>query len=229
MSDTTTPTTSRAILVALIASTSLACASLSNAERGGLIGMAAGGAAGAAIGNANGSTTKGAIIGAAVGGTAGAIIGARMDRQARELEQTIAGAKIERVGEGIHVTFDSGILFDFDSDILRSEARTNLRELARSLDKYPGSDLLIVGHTDDVGANAYNQQLSERRAAAAVDYLVVQGVSRSSVNLRGLGEEEPVSSNSTESGRQQNRRVEVAIFAGEALRAQALRSAGSRE
>jgi outer membrane protein OmpA-like peptidoglycan-associated protein len=224
-----TTTTTRAIALTLLASVTAGCASLSNAEKGGLVGMAAGGAAGAAVGSKNGSTTKGAIIGAAVGGAAGAIIGARMDRQARELEQTIAGATVERVGEGIHVTFDSGILFDFDSDILRPEARTNLRELARSLHTYPGSDLLIVGHTDDIGTSSYNRDLSRRRAVAAVDYLIAQGVSRRTIDLRGLGEDEPVASNATEHGRQQNRRVEVAIFAGEELREQALRSAGRYE
>ena len=219
----------RVVALTLLASTTFGCASMTAAEKGGLIGIAAGGAAGAAIGSKNGSTTKGAIIGAAVGGAAGAIIGARMDRQARELEQVIAGAKVERVGEGIHVTFDSGILFDFDSDILRPEARDNLRALASSMHEYPGSDLLIAGHTDDVGPDSYNQDLSERRAAAAVDYLVAQGISRRTIDLRGLGEDEPVASNATDYGRQQNRRVEVAIYAGEELRQQALRSAGSRQ
>lgn len=218
----------RAFALALLAAGSLGCASLTTTEKGVLIGTATGAAAGGMIGKNNGSTTKGAIIGAAVGGIAGGIIGARMDRQARELEQTIAGAKIERVGEGIHVTFDSGILFDFDSHSLRSEARTNLRELARSLDEFPGSDVLIAGHTDDVGDSWYNADLSERRARAAVDYLVAEGVSRSRLQRRGLGEEEPVASNATEYGRQQNRRVEIAIYAGEEMRRNALRSAGSR-
>jgi outer membrane protein OmpA-like peptidoglycan-associated protein len=225
---TPTSTTVSALALMLLASTT-GCASLSNAEKGGLIGIATGGAAGAAVGSKNGSTTRGAIIGAAVGGAAGAIIGARMDRQARKLEQTIAGATVERVGEGIHVTFDSGILFDFDSDILRPEARTNLRELARSLQEYPGSDLLIAGHTDDIGTSSYNRDLSRRRAVAAVDYLVAQGASRREIDLRGLGEDEPVAPNETEYGRQRNRRVEVAIFAGEELRQQALRSAGGYE
>lgn len=217
----------RASMLALLAWTTLGCASLTNAEKGGLIGMAAGGAAGAAVGSRNGSTTKGAIIGAAVGGAAGAIIGARMDRQARELEQTIAGATIERVGEGIHVTFDSGILFDFDRDVLRAEAKTNLRELARSLQRYDGSDVLLVGHTDDVGPSWYNEGLSQRRAVAAVEYLVAQGVSRARIERRGLGEREPVAPNATEAGRQKNRRVEVSIFAGEQMRREARRSAGA--
>jgi outer membrane protein OmpA-like peptidoglycan-associated protein len=224
----TSITTSRIIALVLLTSTSVGCASLTTTEKGVLIGTATGAAAGGMIGRNNGSTTKGAIIGAAVGGIAGGIIGARMDRQAKELEQTIAGAKIERVGEGIHVTFDSGILFDFDSHTLRPEARTNLRELARSLDKFPGSDVLIAGHTDDVGDSWYNQDLSERRARAAVDYLAAEGVGRSRLQRRGLGEDEPVASNSSDYGRQQNRRVEIAIFAGEEMRASALRSAGGR-
>ena len=204
-----------------------ACASLNNKEKGGIIGATGGAVVGGAIGRANGSTAKGAILGAAVGGAAGMIIGHQMDKQAAELKQNIPGAIVERVGEGIQFTFDSGLLFDFDSDVVRSEARTNLRNLAASLDKYPGSDLLIAGHTDSVGTDAYNLALSERRANAAVAYLAGQGVSRSRMRARGLGETEPVAPNETEAGRSRNRRVEVAIFAGEAQRAEAKRQAGS--
>lgn len=181
---------------------------------------------GGVIGKVAGSTAKGAIIGAAVGGAAGAIIGDQMDRQARELKQNVKGAKVERVGEGIQVTFESGLLYDFDSDAVKSEARTNLQELAKSLDQYPDSDLLILGHTDSVGTDQYNKDLSVRRADAAAEYLISQGVSRSRVGTGGLGEEEPVASNATESGRQQNRRVEVAIYASEKMREEAKRQAG---
>ena len=204
-----------------------ACASLNNKEKGGIIGATGGAVVGGAIGKANGSTAKGAILGAVVGGAAGMIIGHQMDKQAAELKQNIPGAVVERVGEGIQVTFASGLLFDFDSDVVRSEARTNLRNLAASLDKYPGSDLLIAGHTDDVGSDAYNLGLSERRADAAVSYLAGQGVSRSRMRARGLGETEPVAPNDSESGRSRNRRVEVAIYASEAQRAEAKRLAGS--
>jgi outer membrane protein OmpA-like peptidoglycan-associated protein len=202
-----------------------ACSTWSNKERGAVIGAATGAAVGGVIGKNNGSTAKGAIIGAAVGGAAGAIIGHQMDQQAKEIAQNIPGAKVERVGEGIQVTFESGLLFDFDSDVVRADAGANLRTLAASLDKYPGSDLLIVGHTDDVGATDYNQGLSERRAAAAANYLVAHGVSRSRVATRGLGESEPVASNDSETGRRQNRRVEVAIYASEAYRRDATRRA----
>ena len=212
--------------LAVLAGASLvlgACASLNNKEKGGIIGAAGGAVAGGAIGKANGSTAKGAILGAVVGGAAGMIIGHQMDKQAAELKQNIPGAIVERVGEGIQVTFASGLLFDFDSDVVRSEARTNLRNLATSLDKYPGSELLIVGHTDSVGTDAYNLTLSERRAQAAAAYLAAQGVDRARLSSRGLGETEPVAPNDSDAGRSKNRRVEVAIYAGEAQRAAAKR------
>jgi outer membrane protein OmpA-like peptidoglycan-associated protein len=200
------------------------CASLNKKETGAIIGATAGAAAGAAVGRANGSTAKGAIIGAAVGGTAGAVIGHQMDQQAKELKQNIPGAVVERVGEGLQVTFESGLLFDYDSDVLRAPAKQNLSSLAASLDKYPGTDLLIVGHTDAQGSDSYNMTLSERRAAAAANYLVAQGVARARLRSTGRGESEPVASNESETDRQKNRRVEVAIYANETLKAKASQS-----
>jgi outer membrane protein OmpA-like peptidoglycan-associated protein len=195
------------------------------AQTGAAVGAGAGAVVGGVIGKVSGSTAKGAIAGAVIGGIAGDMIGARMDRQAKELEQNINGATVERVGEGIQVTFASGLLYDFDSDVVKTDARTNLRELASSLDKYPGTDVIIIGHTDDVGADSYNQGLSERRAQAAAAYLMTQGVSGARIGTRGLGESEPIASNATEDGRARNRRVEVAIFASEAYREQVKRSA----
>ena len=194
------------------------CASLSNKEKGAIIGATTGAAAGGVIGNQTGSTTRGAIIGAVVGGTAGAIIGHQMDQQAKELQQNIPGATVARVGEGIAVTFASGLLYDFDSDAVKADAATNLKNLAASLQKYPNTDLLIVGHTDAVGADDYNQSLSQRRAAAAASYLASQGVSASRLRSLGRGETEPIATNDTEAGRQQNRRVEIAIVANESAR-----------
>jgi outer membrane protein OmpA-like peptidoglycan-associated protein len=211
-------------LVVLAAWGFLGCAR--HAQRGLVIGAAGGAVVGGVIGKVAGSTAKGAIIGAAVGGAAGAIIGDQMDRQAAELKQNVKGARVERVGEGIQVTFESGLLYDFDSDAVKSEARDNLTELVRSLEKYPDSDLLILGHTDSVGTGEYNKQLSVRRADAAAEYLISQGVRRSRVGTGGLGEEEPVASNDTEAGRRQNRRVEVAIYASERLRQEAKEKAG---
>src|SRR6266581_461593 len=145
-------TMTAALLVALTSG----CASTSRTQKGAAVGAAAGGVVGAVIGHQAHSTAKGAIIGAVVGGAAGALIGHQMDQQAREIEQNIPGAVVERVGEGIQVTFASGVLFDFDSDAIRPDARANLDQLARSLVKYPDSDLLIVGHTDAIGSADYN-------------------------------------------------------------------------
>jgi outer membrane protein OmpA-like peptidoglycan-associated protein len=203
-----------------------ACASLNQKEKGAIIGAASGAAVGGVVGNANGSTAKGAIIGAAVGGAAGAVIGHQMDQQAKEIKQQIPGAVVERVGEGLQVTFESGLLFPYDSDVLTAAAQQNLSTLASSLDKYPNTDIIIVGHTDSNGSDTYNMSLSERRAAAAVNYLVSRGVARSRLRGAGRGETEPVASNETDAGRQQNRRVEVAIYANETLKTQALRSSG---
>ena len=195
-----------------------ACASLNNKGKGAAIGGAAGAAVGAVIGNQTGSTARGAIIGAVVGGIAGTVIGNQMDQQAKELKQDIPGATIVRVGEGIAVTFASGLLYDVDSDRIRSEAASNLRNLASSLGKFPNTDLLIVGHTDGTGTTEYNQGLSQRRAIAASDYLITQGVSAGRLRTSGRGELEPIAENETENGRLLNRRVEVAIFANAAAK-----------
>ena len=201
-----------------------ACASMNKKQEGAVIGAAAGGAIGGVIGNQTGSTARGAIIGAVVGGAAGAIIGHQMDQQAKELSQNIPGATVARVGEGIAVTFASGLLFAFDSDQILPAAGTNLTELAKSLQRYPDSQLLIVGHTDSKGDDAYNQRLSERRSAAAAAYLAAQGVDRSRLAASGKGESEPIATNDTDAGQAQNRRVEVAIYASEAYRQRLLKS-----
>jgi outer membrane protein OmpA-like peptidoglycan-associated protein len=212
-----------ALLVAASVGTS-ACASLNKKEEGAIIGATTGAAVGGVIGNQTGSTARGAIIGAVVGGTAGAIIGHQMDQQAKELSQNIKGATVERVGEGIEVTFASGLLFAFDSDSIQAAAGANLRELASSLQKYPDSQLLIVGHTDNVGEDSYNQLLSQRRSNSAAAYLAAQGVARTRLAATGKGESEPVATNETDAGRQKNRRVEVAIYASEAYRNRLMKS-----
>lgn len=207
--------TTAAILAAAVV---LPACSMTKTQKGAVIGAAAGGAAGAVIGKKVGSTAKGAIIGAAVGGTAGAIIGRRMDKQAEELAMEIPGARVERVGEGIVVTFDSGLLFAYDSDAIQGAARTNLSNLAESLRKYQDTDVLIVGHTDATGSDTYNQGLSERRANAAANFLASNGVTRARVRTAGRGESEPIESNESSDGRALNRRVEVVIVANEQLR-----------
>jgi len=209
--------TLRTSLLVTLALASAGCA-MSNKGKGMAIGTATGGAAGAVIGNQTGSTTRGAIIGAVVGGAAGAIIGSRMDQQAQELMTEIPGATIVRVGEGIQVTFASGLLYDLDSYQIKTAAGANLRTLARSLKKYPNTNLLIVGHTDNSGTAEYNQDLSTLRAEAASVFLVTEGIEGRRLRTSGMGESEPVASNRGTDGRALNRRIEVAIFASEAAR-----------
>ena len=217
-----------AMTVAALASTG-GCASWGDKQKMGAgIGAAGGGVGGAVVGHKTGSTARGAIIGAVVGGVAGAIIGDRMDKQAEKLSAELEAAKVSRVGEGIAVTFDSGILFPFDSAELTAEARTNLRKLAASLQDEARTNVTIVGHTDSVGRDSYNQQLSERRGRAAVDYLQSEGVASSRLVSRGRGETEPIASNETDQGRGENRRVEVAIYAGGAWQAEAKRTSSLR-
>lgn len=197
------------------------CKSWSNTAKGAAAGTAGGAAVGAGIGTLAGNTAKGAILGAVIGGAAGTAIGIYMDKQARELEEELDNATVARVGEGIQVTFESGILFGFDKAELTPAAKENVRELAGILSKYPDTNVLIEGHTDAKGSDEYNMALSERRAAAVRQYAISQGVDPSRLTSRGLGETQPVATNDTEAGRAQNRRVEVAIIANENLQQKA--------
>jgi outer membrane protein OmpA-like peptidoglycan-associated protein len=190
----------------------------SNAVKGGVIGGASGGVVGGVIGHYAGNTVLGAIIGAAVGGTAGALIGNYMDKQAEEMQNDIAGAKIERVGEGIKITFDSGILFATNSSTLEYQAKSNIDKLAVILNKYPDTNILVTGHTDADGSDSYNQTLSEKRAKSVSDYAMSQGVNSLRLSVIGLGEKEPLASNETVDGKRLNRRVEIAIFANDDLK-----------
>lgn len=203
------------ILITLLVGVSLIVSGCnwSKTATGAVIGTGGGAAIGAVVGKTLGNTAAGAIAGAVVGGTVGAIIGQNMDRKARELEQEMDGVTIQRVEEGIAVSFDSGILFDFDSATLRPAAHENLRKLATILNRDNDTILLIVGHTDSRGDADYNMGLSERRASAASQYMVSQGLSSNRVQTLGRGETESLGDNETDAGRQKNRRVEVAIYA----------------
>ena len=194
------------------------CANMNKAGNGALIGAGAGGVIGGVIGRASGNTAAGAIIGAAVGGTAGAAIGHYMDKQAAELQRDLKNAKVERVGEGIKITFNSGILFDVDKDNLKPAAKENLVDLARVLKKYDDTEIMVQGHTDATGSDSHNKSLSVERAESVGDYLKSNGVKSGRIDESGHGEESPVADNSTESGRQANRRVEVAIWANDQLK-----------
>jgi outer membrane protein OmpA-like peptidoglycan-associated protein len=206
------------LIVILIPAIVLMGCGLSKTLQGAGIGAAAGGVIGGIIGKQSGHTATGAIIGAAIGGTAGALIGHYMDKQAEEMQRDIKGAKIERVGEGIKITFDSGILFEVNKYDLQTEAKTNLDKLAKILNKYPDTHILIEGHTDSTGTLEHNQKLSEQRAESVSSYLKGLNVQIPRISTSGYGPNQPVATNSDADGRRQNRRVEVAIFANDKLK-----------
>lgn len=205
-------------IVTICLSLSLVGCGASNALKGGAIGAGAGAVIGGLIGHATGSTATGAIIGGAVGGTAGAIIGHNMDKQAEEMKKNIENAKVERVGEGINITFDAGILFAVNSSSLQPAAKESVKKLAEILNKYPDTNIMIDGNTDNTGKKEYNQKLSERRAKAVADYAIGLGVASSRITTIGNGDNKPVATNDTPEGRQKNRRVEVAIVANEKMK-----------
>jgi outer membrane protein OmpA-like peptidoglycan-associated protein len=208
-----------ALLLILSMSGSIAgCASMKKRDTGAIIGAAGGAVVGGVIGKKAGSTAVGVILGAVVGGVTGAYIGNYMDKQAEEIRHDIEGAKIERIGEGIKITFDSGVLFDVDKATLRPNAKTNLIKLSAILNKYEDTDILIEGHTDSTGSEDHNMDLSIRRAQSVSSYLATNRVLPTRFNVVGYGETQPIADNATLEGRQLNRRVEIAIIANEKLK-----------
>ena len=193
----------------------------SNQEKGAAIGATGGAVIGGVVGNnvGDGNTALGAIIGGVVGGAAGSYIGNRMDKQAERIEQEIPGAEVERVGEGINVTFDetSGVYFDTESYAVEGQSRQALLRLANILEEYPKTNILIEGHTDSTGSDAYNLTLSKNRAQAVTEFLMSQGISADRLDTRWYGESQPKYDNATVEGRAKNRRVELAIIANEEL------------
>ncbi len=182
-------------------------------KRGATIGAVAGAIAGAVLGNQSGNNRTGAVVGAAAGAAVGAAIGHRMDKQEEELKQ-IPGVEVSRPSEGeINVQLTSDILFDFNSSALRPDSRSTLDQLGSNFRQYPDNRILVEGHTDSVGSDAFNQKLSEQRASSVADYLIDRGVPASNVIVYGFGEARPKASNDTAEGRQLNRRVEIHIQA----------------
>ncbi len=179
------------------------------ATQGAILGTLAGAAAGAAIGGHD-HRAGGALIGAATGALAGGLLGRYLDQQAQELD-AIPGADVRRRDDSLLVNFQSTLLFDTDSASLQPGAFDRLRSFARTLNNYPKSDVIIKGHTDNVGAGDYNQSLSEKRADRVRTFMISEGVAPARITAIGYGESLPVATNSTESGRGQNRRVEVEI------------------
>lgn len=202
------------------------CAGMTKTQKGVVIGTGAGGAVGAGIGKAAGNTALGAIIGAAVGGVAGGVIGRQMDKQAEELEK-IEGAEVVRVGEGINVTFESGVLFGIDQSSLTSNAQTKIRELAGVLAKYPETYILIEGHTDASGSDAHNMTLSQSRANSVASYLQAQNITANRIKTAWYGENQPKFPNDSEANMTKNRRVEFAIYANEQMKEKAKIESGT--
>lgn len=204
------------------------CKSMNKTQKGAVIGAAGGAAVGAGVGKAAKNTALGAIIGAAVGGVTGGVIGRQMDKEAEEIAQ-IPGAEVKRVGEGINVTFESGVLFNVDQAALNSSAQTKIKNLAEVFNKYSDSYILIEGHTDASGSAEHNMGLSERRSKAVAEFLQAQNVSSERIKTAWYGENQPKFPNDTEANKAQNRRVEFAIYANEALIEKAKKeSAGSQ-
>jgi outer membrane protein OmpA-like peptidoglycan-associated protein len=214
------------VLVLALVAGAAGCASMSRQEKGAIIGAGSGAVIGGAIGNASGNTALGAILGAAIGGAAGAYIGNYMDKQAAEIERDLEGATVERVGEGIKITFDSGILFDVNSSMVQPAGQANLDQLAVILNKYPDTEILIEGHTDATGSAEYNLTLSRNRAQSVATRLEGAQVLPTRFTIMGYGEDQPVADNATAAGRQANRRVEIAIFANDKLKKTAEQKAG---
>ncbi|QDP86336.1 OmpA family protein [Chryseobacterium sp. SNU WT5] len=190
-----------------------------NQQKGTVIGTAAGAILGGVLGNNIGkgkNAPLGAVLGGVIGGVAGNVIGNKMDKQAKEIKDTLPGAEVERVGEGIKVTMKENMVnFGFDSSDLTSSAKLNLDKLADVLKNNPDTNINIYGYTDSKGADSYNLSLSDRRSAAVKSYMMMKGVASSRMMTMGMGEADPIASNDTDAGRAQNRRVEFAITANE--------------
>ena len=211
-----------AALVLLVAG----CKNMSKSQKGAVIGVAGGGAIGAVIGKSMGNTAAGAIIGAAVGGVAGTIIGKKMDKQAEEMKKVLGDAEVRREGEGIVINFKEKVLFAFNQSDLSTGSQSSLDKLTNILQKYPDTNIEIIGHTDSKGTDSYNQELSQRRSTAVAGYLRNKGIGSSRVTTKGMGESDPVATNDTDEGRSLNRRVEFVITANEKMKEEAKREAG---
>ncbi len=221
----------------LFASTMLfGCDAVQNAnnkQKGAVIGATGGAVVGGVIGNntGDGNSALGAIIGGVVGGAAGAIIGDRMDKQAKKIEEEIPGAEVERVGEGINVTFDenSGVYFATDKYNINDKSQETLNKLADIFKEYPQTNVLVEGHTDNTGSESYNLTLSKNRAESVTSYLVGEGIGAGRFTTKWYGEAQPKYDNNTAEGRAKNRRVELAIVANEQLKEEAKQQAEQQD
>lgn len=193
------------------------CKSFNNTQKGTAIGAGTGAAAGAIIAGKN-NTALGAIIGAAIGGAGGYLIGNSMDKQAKAIKQAIPDAEVQRVGEGINITFNSALLFKINSTVLSDSATMGLDKIAGVFTDYPETDILIEGHTDDTGTDEYNMTLSEQRAETVATYLETKGVRKKRLTIKWYGETQPKFPNTDAANRALNRRVELAVVANKEMK-----------
>lgn len=215
------------LLIAAMAFSLVACVTTPDdpnrrAKQGAASGAAIGALAGAVIGHSqdrSGGALRGALIGAAAGGLIGAGVGNYMDRQQAEFERQLAAEReahqveIERLqNESLKITMSSEVSFDFNSAVLKPAFHNTLDKVADILARYPRTTIRIVGHTDSIGSEDYNQRLSEKRAQAVAWYLEDKGINPRRIQTEGRGESQPRASNDTEAGRQLNRRVEMLII-----------------
>jgi len=204
-------------------------------QRGVVIGTTGGAVLGGVIGNnvGKGNTVLGAVIGGVIGGVAGGIIGNKMDRQAEKIKTEIPGAEVQRVGEGIVVTFPDknpdgskmGVYFDFNQSTITANSKLALDKLVSIFKEYPETNILVEGHTDDKGTDSYNLSLSQRRADAVGSYLKTNGITPSRLTIKWYGESQPKVDNTTDANRAENRRVEFGITANEKMKEDAKKEA----
>ncbi len=210
--------TSLFLIIAVILSFTASCTAIQNSnktQRGAGIGVAAG----ALVGGLIGGNIGGALIGAAIGGAAGGLIGNHMDKQANKISEAVPGAEVRRVGEGIQIIFDdkSGVNFAFDSSNLTDVAKKNLNAVAEIFNEFPDTELMIEGHTDDVGNDDYNMKLSKRRADAVAHYIQSKGVATNRFSIKAYGETAPRFKNDSDTNRAKNRRVEIGVAANKKM------------
>ena len=201
------------LALAAIVPLATGCAKRTRSNEGGFVAVNA-----STVLKSTGATVRNAINGATATGAAAGVIARQMDKQSQELAFELPGGVVQRVGSGIVLTLPEGLLFAQESDQLSNASRDNLRRLATSLEKYPNTRIMIVGHSDSEGGTDRNLDMSERRAQAIANLLVEIGVNRARITALGRGDAEPIATNDTDAGRQWNRRIEIAIYADEATR-----------
>ncbi len=209
---------------------------MNNKQKGATVGAASGAAIGGVIGNnvgKKGNTVLGALIGAVVGGVAGGLIGDKMDRQAEAIKNEVPGAQVTRVEEGINITFDeknpdgsnAGVFFPTNQFGITANSKLSLDKLVKIFNQYTETNILVEGHTDNVGTSPYNLSLSQRRADAVGDFLKANGIKSQRLTIKWYGETQPKADNTSDAGRATNRRVEFAVTANDKMKADAKQAA----